>query len=208
MQGHDHVYARGFVTAQGTNAGLNVTRNAFLAGSGAPLYLTGGESGAVKWYNARKYSVQRSDPLTPSYGFLEINSAVAAQNPWGTDTSKTHEQTYTLVSVDGDEMRFQTYMLRYDGKADRMTTAPYLYDSLILHRGAALRADEAALEKLPPSSWNAELAAGSRMAEPALGWTVQTGLFQGRSGNLLAPNDGMNRAGGAVCFQRLQFLSV
>lgn len=45
-------------------------------------------------------------------------------------------------------------------------------------------------------------------AEPALGWAVQTGLIQGRSGNLLAPNDGMNRAEGAVCFQRLQFLSV
>lgn len=305
MQGHDHVYARGFVTAQGTNAGLTVSRNAFPAGSGAPLYLTGGESGAVKWYNARKYSVQRGDPLAPNYGFLEINSAVAAQNPWGTDTSKTHEQTYTLVSVDGDEMRFQTYMLRYDRKADRMTTAPYLYDSLILHRGAALRADKAALEQFPPFSWNAELAdipmtrgavvtelyrmagapsgvkpvafpdvsAGTELAravswaaaegivsgfpdgsfapgqsvtraqfavfaqryvnamggqtpkgggvgtyrdwrqipawaEPALGWAVQTGLFLGRGGNLLAPNATMNRAEGVVCFQRLRFLLV
>lgn len=45
-------------------------------------------------------------------------------------------------------------------------------------------------------------------AGPALGWAVQTGLFQGRSGNLLASNDGMNRAEGAACFQRLQFLSV
>ena len=141
MQGHDHVYARGFVTAQGANAGLTVTRNVFPAGSGAPLYLTGGESGAVKWYSARNYSVQRGDPLAPNYGFLEINSAVPAQNRWGTDTSKTHEQTYTLVSVDGNEMRFQTYMLRYDGNADRMVTKPYLYDSLVLHRGAVPKED-------------------------------------------------------------------
>lgn len=176
---------------------------------------------------------------------------------------------------------------------------------MILHRGAALRADEAALEKLQPSSWNAELAdipmtrgavvtelyrmagspsgvkpvafpdvsAGTELAravfwaagegivsglpdgsfapeqsitraqfavfaqryvnamgkqasegggvgthrdwrqvpawaEPALGWAVQVGLFRGRGGNLLAPNDEMSRAEGAVCFQRLQFLSV
>lgn len=304
LQGHDHVYARGFVTARGTNAALTVIRNAYPAGSGAPLYLTGGESGAVKWYNARNYSVQQGDPLAPNYGFLEINSAVPAQNPWGTDISKTHEQTYTLVSVDGDEMRFQTYMLRYDGKKDRMITEPYLYDSLILHRGAALQEDKASLEKFPPSSWNSELAnapmtrgavvlelyrmagspsgvktaafsdvpAGTELAqavswaaragvvsglpdgsfapeqsvtrvqfavfaqryvnamgkrasdgggigtyqdwrqvpawaEPALGWAVQTGLFQGRGGNLLAPNAEMNRAEGAVCFQRLQFFT-
>lgn len=148
LQGHDHVYARGFVSAQGTNAGLIKKRNAYPAGSGAPLYLTGGVSGALKWYSARTYSVQPGDPLASNYDFLEINSAVAAQNPWGTDTGKTHEQTYILVSVDGDEMRFQTYMLRYDEKAERMITAPYLYDSLILRRGAALRADVAALETL------------------------------------------------------------
>lgn len=139
LQGHDHVYARGFVTAQGTNAGLTVTRNAFPAGSGAPLYLTGGESGAVKWYNDREYAVQQGDPLAPNYGFLEINSAVPKQNPWGTDTGKTHEQTYTLISVDGDEMCFQTYMLRYDGKKNQMITKPYLYDSLTLRRNAAGR---------------------------------------------------------------------
>lgn len=139
LQGHDHVYARGFVTAQGRNARLTATQKAYPAGSGAPLYLTGGESGAVKWYNDRKYTIQRGDPLSPNYGFLEINSAVPSQNPWGTGTGKTHEETYTLISVDGDEMRFQTYMFRYDGKTDRMITGPYLYDSLTLRRSAVGR---------------------------------------------------------------------
>ena len=76
-----------------------------------------------------------SKTAAPDYGFLEVNSAVPAQNSWGTDTSETRGQTCTLISVDGDETRFQTYMLRYDGKADRMVTKPYLYDSLILRRG-------------------------------------------------------------------------
>lgn len=158
LQGHDHVYARGFVTAQGRSADLTVKRNAYPAGSGAPLYLTGGESGARKWYNAVAYSVQEDDPLVPNYGFLEINSAVPGQNPWGTNTSETQEQTYTLISVNGDEMRFQTYMLRYDGERDEMVTEPYLYDSLILRQGAALRRDEDALAKLPAASFDAELA--------------------------------------------------
>lgn len=150
--------------AQGRNAGLTVTRNAFPAGSGTLLYLTGGESGAVKWYSAKKYSVQRGDPLASSYGFLEVNSAVPSQNPWGTDTSKTHEQTYTLISVDGDELRVQTYMLRYDGKSNRMMKEPYLYDSLVLHRGAALRCRAAA----PASKGLIRTPCGRRSSLPAI----------------------------------------
>lgn len=134
LQGHDHVFARGFITAAGTNANLTMVGNAYPAGSGAPLYITGGESGAVKWYAARNYQVSAGDPLTPNYSFLDVNSAVPAQNPWGTDTSKTREQTYTLINVDGDTMNFSTYMFRYDGQADKMITAPYLYDSLTLRR--------------------------------------------------------------------------
>ena len=42
LQGHDHVYDRGFVTGTGANANLPVVRNAYHAGSGAPLYMTGG----------------------------------------------------------------------------------------------------------------------------------------------------------------------
>lgn len=106
--------------------------------------MTGGESGAVKWYAAQNYRVSSGDPLTPNYGFLDVNSAVPAQNPWGTNTDQTHEQTYTLIHVDGDTMTFSTYMFRYDGRSDQMITAPYLYDSLILRRGDAARGDLAA----------------------------------------------------------------
>ena len=150
LQGHDHVYARGFVTGTGANADLSVVRNAYHAGSGAPLYMTGGESGAVKWYAARNYRVSAGDPLTPHYRFLDVNSAVPAQNPWGTDTNQTHEQTYTLIHVDGDTMTFSTYMFRYDGRSSQMRTPPYLYDSLILRRGDAARGDLAATSDQAP----------------------------------------------------------
>ena len=150
LQGHDHVYARGFVTGTGTNASLPVVRNAYHAGSGAPLYMTGGESGAVKWYAARNYRLSAGDPLVPNYRFLDVNSAVPAQNPWGTDTNQTHEQTYTLIHVDGDTMTFSTYMFRYDGRSSQMRTPPYLYDSLILRRGDAARGDLAATSDQAP----------------------------------------------------------
>lgn len=148
LQGHDHVYARGFVTGEGKNAGFPVIRNSFHAGSGAPLYLTGGTSGAAKWYGARSYRISAGDPLTPAYGFLDVASTLPARNPWGTDTSQTREQTYTLIQVDGDTMTFSTYMFRYDGKTDRMVTEPYLYDSLILRRDGAAQADLEVLEAL------------------------------------------------------------
>lgn len=136
LQGHNHVYARGFVTDQGTNANLSLTRNAYPAGSGVPLYITGGESGACKWYEAEDYTVPEGDLLAPGYSFLDINSAIPARNPWGTNTGETREQTWVLISVDGGEMRFQTYMLSYDGEADAMIKEPYLYDDLILRRTA------------------------------------------------------------------------
>ena len=85
-------------------------------------------------------SYLESDDSTRNNSFLDVNSAVPAQNPWGTDSSRTHEQTFTLIRVDGDTMTFSTYMFRYDGRSDRMITAPYLYDSLILRRGDAARA--------------------------------------------------------------------
>lgn len=134
LQGHDHVYARGFVTGTGSNANLTAENNTYHVVSGIPLYITGGHSGAVKWYAARNYQISAGDPLTPNYSFLDVNSAASAQNPWGTDTSKTHEQSYILINVNGDTMTISTYMFRYDGISDKMATPPYLYDSLTISR--------------------------------------------------------------------------
>ena len=206
LQGHDHVYARGFVTGTGANAGLPVVRNGYHAGSGSPLYLTGGESGAVKWYAARDYQVAAGDPLTPHYSFLDVNSALPARNPWGTDTSQTHEQTYTLIHVDGDTMTFSAYMFRYDGASDRMSTGPYLYDSLILRRGAAARADLAATADQAPD----EVPSAGYEDVPENAWyagavnTVSArGLLDGRPGNCFAPDGLLTRGELVTALYRL-----
>lgn len=206
LQGHDHVYTRGFVTGTGANAGLPVVRNAYQAGSGAPLYLTGGESGAVKWYGARTYTVSPGDPLTPSYAFLDINSAVPAQNPWGTDTSETHEQTYTLIYVEGDTMTFSTYMFRYDGRTDQMVTAPYLYDSLILRRGEAAQADTAAITipsaDASPAAGYTDVASTAWYAG-AVNTVSSRGLLDGRSAAQFAPEEDLTRGELVTALYRL-----
>ena len=206
LQGHDHVYARGFVTGTGANANLPVVRNAYHAGSGAPLYMTGGESGAVKWYAARTYRVSAGDLLTLNYRFLDVNSAVPAQNPWGTDTNQTHEQTYTLIHVDGDTMTFSTYMFRYDGRADQMITAPYLYDSLILHRGDAARGDLAATAgPVPdefPSAGYVDVPAGAWYAG-AVNTVSARGLLDARPGNRFEPGGSLTRAEVITALYRL-----
>ena len=206
LQGHDHVYSRGFVTGAGVNAGLPVVRNGYHAGSGAPLYMTGGESGAVKWYAAQDYRVSAGDLLTPCYSFLDVNSAVPAQNPWGTDSSRTHEQTFTLIRVDGDTMTFSTYMFRYDGRSDRMITAPYLYDSLILRRGDAARADAAVTADPAPDAFPA----AGYADVPSDAWyagAVDTitarGLLDGRPGDRFAPDSCLTRGELVTALHRL-----
>lgn len=134
LQGHDHVYARGFVTGTGSNANLTAENNTYHSVSGVPLYITGGHSGAVKWYAARNYQISAGDPRDTQLQLSGCKSAAPAQNPVGHGTSKTHEQSYILINVDGDTMTISTYMFRYDGISDKMATPPYLYDSLTINR--------------------------------------------------------------------------
>ena len=206
LQGHDHAYARGFVTGTGANAGLTVVRNAYHADSGAPLYMTGGESGAVKWYAARDYRVSAGDLLTPGYSFLDVNSAVSSQNPWGTNTSQTHEQSYTLFHVEGDTMTFSTYLFRYDGQRDQMMIAPYLYDSLVLRRGAAARADTAATaDPAPDSSPSAGYADVPETAwfAGAVNTVSARSLLDARPGNRFEPGTNLTRAEVVTALYRL-----
>ena len=168
--------------------------------------MTGGESGAVKWYAARNYRVSAGDPLTPNYSFLDVNSAVPAQNPWGTDTNQTHEQTYTLIHVDGDTMTFSTYMFRYDGRSSQMRTPPYLYDSLILRRGDAARGDLAATsDQAPdefPSAGYADVPENAWYAG-AVNTVSARGLMDVRSESHFAPGESLTRAELVTALYRL-----
>ena len=160
----------------------------------------------MKWYAAHSYWVSAGDPLTSNYRFLDVDLAVPALDPWGTDTSQTHEQTYTLIHVDGDTMTFSTYMFRYDGRRDQMVTTPYLYDSLILRRGDAARADMAATaEQAPdgvPSAGYADVPENAWYTD-AVNTVSARGLLDARPGNRSEPGESLKRAELVAALHRL-----
>lgn len=126
LQGHDHVYARGFVTAKGENANLQKNEDgSYNKTENVPLYMVGGHAGGYKWYNTKDYTVSEGDLLTPNYEFLDVNSA---------KDNKQGQQCYTIFEVSNDEIKLNAYMSKYDTDLDKVTIEPYIYDSLTIKR--------------------------------------------------------------------------
>ena len=128
LQGHDHVYARGFINVDGTKANMETdNQGVFLTKNNAPLYMVGGHAGGLKWYAQKDYTVENGDPLLPGYAFLDVNSTNDKSN-------EKKEQVYTIFEVSKEAISSKTYMMKYDTDQDQITTSPYLYDSFTLKR--------------------------------------------------------------------------
>ena len=128
LQGHDHVYSRGFINAEGSNANLvKDSQGTYTSKDNVPLYMVGGHAGGLKWYSKKAYTVSAGDPLTANYSFLDKNSTDD-----GSDVKK--EQTYTVFEISKDAIKFNTYMFKYDTDLDQITTQKYLYDSFKMVR--------------------------------------------------------------------------
>lgn len=143
LQGHDHVYSRGFVTTEGQNA--NAQKDAegnYVQPSEAPLYMVGGHAGGLKWYSPVKYTVTEGDPLALNYSFLDVNSALA-DNP----SYNSKEQVITLITVSEDKISSKTINFKYDMTTDEITTAPYTYDefSIVKDTTASISGPESAV---------------------------------------------------------------
>lgn len=131
LQGHDHVYSRGFVTAEGQNANpAKDDSGVILQPSNAPLYMVGGHAGGLKWYSKKNYTVSEGDPLAPNYSFLDVNSTDT-----GSDIKK--EQVIVMVEVTPEQVNVNTYNFKYDTGTDTITTDKYLYDSFSVKRDLA-----------------------------------------------------------------------
>jgi hypothetical protein len=131
LQGHDHVYSRGFITESGANANVaNVQTGGTAQDPGnAPLYMCGGHAGGLKWYSKKSYAAATDDPLTNSYAFLDKNSTDD-----GSDIKQ--EQVIVELEISNTEAQINTYMFKYDIGSDQITTPKYLYDSLTVRRAA------------------------------------------------------------------------
>lgn len=128
LQGHDHVYSRGFVTAEGNNAHPAINEDGTIEQpSNAPLYMVGGHAGGLKWYSRKNYTVGEGDPLSLNYEFLDVNSTDT-----GSDIKK--EQVITMFEVSEDTISSVTYMFKYDTELDQITTEKYVYDQFTLKR--------------------------------------------------------------------------
>lgn len=131
LQGHDHVYSRGFVTAEGENANPEKAADGtILQPDNAPLYMVGGHAGGLKWYSRKNYTVTDGDPLALNYSFLDVNSTDT-----GSDVKK--EQVITMLEVTNEQINVVTYNFKYDTTADAITTEKYVYDSFSVKRDLA-----------------------------------------------------------------------
>ena len=128
LQGHDHVYSRGFVNAQGQNARPEaVGKNEYIDPANAPLYMVGGHAGGLKWYDRKNYTVSEGDPIALNYDFLDVNSA--AMNSAG-----KKEQVMTTFTVSDEKVEVKTTNFKYDTAKDEITTDEYTYDSFSVQR--------------------------------------------------------------------------
>ena len=128
MQGHDHVYSRGFVNSDGYNANaINDEDGNTIKPENSPLYMVGGHAGGLKWYSKKNYTVGEGDPLAPGYTFLDVNSTDT-----GSDVKK--EQVIVEMEVSEDAITLNTYMFKYNTDTDTITTDKYLYDSMTMVR--------------------------------------------------------------------------
>ncbi|MGL5380083.1 metallophosphoesterase [Clostridium sp.] len=128
MQGHDHVYSRGFINEDGYNANPSKDENGNVINpENAPLYMVGGHAGGLKWYSKKNYTVGTGDRLAPGYSFLDVNSTDT-----GSDVKK--EQVIVELEVSEKDLTVNTYMFKYDTNTDTITTDKYLYDSVTVVR--------------------------------------------------------------------------
>lgn len=132
LQGHDHVYSRGFVTVDGANANPDKDENGVIIQPDAPLYMVGGHAGGLKWYAKKNYTVTEGDPLSLNYAFLDVNS-----NDIGAGSSVLKEQIITMFTVSSEQVDAVTYAFKYDPAADAITTEPYVLDSFSVKRDLA-----------------------------------------------------------------------
>lgn len=130
LQGHDHVYSRGFVTEEGTNANPEIDEEGNIQQPDAPLYMVGGHAGGLKWYSKKNYTVTEGDPLALNYEFLDVNSTDT-----GSDVKK--EQVITMLEVSNEEISVKTTCFKYDTEKDEITTEEYVYDTFTVERDLA-----------------------------------------------------------------------
>jgi hypothetical protein len=147
LQGHDHVYSRGFVDASGYKAERTTNNDGSInKPANAPLYMVGGHAGGLKWYALKNYTVSPGDPIAPGYTFLDVDSANPAHNKDGIPSDVKQEQVIVELEISSTEVEVNTWMFKYDTSSDTITTPKYLYDTMTMRRVASSAQVSASIE--------------------------------------------------------------
>ena len=138
LQGHDHVYSRGFINESGYNSNPEKEADGSIQNPrNAPLYMVGGHAGGLKWYSRINYTPGTGDPLSPGYTFLDFNSADAEHK-----SDIKEEQVIVEMNVSNTQLTVNTYMFKYNTSSDSITTPKYLADTLTVNRDAVVASIE------------------------------------------------------------------
>ena len=127
LQGHDHVYSRGFVTAEGMNGNIANVDGVVQDPENIPMYMVGGHAGGLKWYSKVGYTPGTGDPLASGYSFLDKNST-------DDNSDSKQEQVIVELEVSNTEVKINCWMFKYNTSSDTITTQKYQYDSLTIER--------------------------------------------------------------------------
>lgn len=105
LQGHDHVYCRGFVNGDGSKPEVLTLNNnpQRLLAPDAPLYMVT-ITGGLRFYEQVNYKVSDGDPLLPQYEFLDVFN----DNAQDAKSIEGNQMTYTGITVSKDMITFET----------------------------------------------------------------------------------------------------
>lgn len=152
LQGHDHVFSRGFVNKNGYKVDITkqIGDRSYIAvdPANAPLYYDENCSSTLKFYGPLKNSswIKPGDPIAPDFGYLDIDSALPAgyKNTSGKilnpgpctndDLDGTpgyyRAPTFTAITVTNAAIEFNTFMTGFDPNTNSIVRDTFLYDSL------------------------------------------------------------------------------
>ncbi|WP_282926325.1 metallophosphoesterase, partial [Helcococcus kunzii] len=168
LNGHDHVYSRGFVNKDGYNATeLDKEKTAENGGvttfkhvNNAPLHLVSEHSGGLKWYRPVDYTVAEGDPIAPNYEFLDKNSAT--ETPASQDEK---EQTYMVIEIDDNQAHFVAYKMKYEN--GQMVKEPRVYDEFYVTKAVDEKPKETTWDVVDGKVYNGDQVFTAKLGEAA-----------------------------------------
>ncbi|PNR97215.1 metallophosphoesterase family protein [Petrotoga sp. 9PWA.NaAc.5.4] len=152
LSGHDHVMSRGFVKEDGTkeDVTIKVYDRIYAAPQPdhAPLHYVATTGSTLKFYAPITSNewIDENDPISPDFGFLDLNSSLPAGHPLnplgpctnddldGVDPNYIRYPTFVAVTISPNQIKLEAYFTGFDSNTNTILKDTFLYDSLTVQR--------------------------------------------------------------------------